>query len=65
MTDGLADRVLKLDLSGNILGTFGERGKQFGQFYFAHGIDVGPNSELYIAEILNWRAQKLVLEPVH
>jgi DNA-binding beta-propeller fold protein YncE len=65
MADGLADRVLKLDLSGNILGTFGERGKQVGQFYFAHGIAVGPNNELYIAEILNWRAQKLVLERIH
>jgi DNA-binding beta-propeller fold protein YncE len=62
MADGDADRVLKLDLNGKVLGTFGQRGKQAGQFYFAHGIAVGPNNELYVAEVLNWRVQKLILE---
>jgi DNA-binding beta-propeller fold protein YncE len=63
MTDGQADRILKLDLNGKILGAFGQRGKQPGQFYFAHGIAVASNNDLYVADTLNWRAQKLVLEP--
>jgi YVTN family beta-propeller protein len=60
MSDGAANRVLKLDLNGNILGAFGESGKQPGQFEYAHGIAVGPKNEIYVAEILNWRVQKLV-----
>src|SRR5712692_1253938 len=60
IASGREERVLKLDLSGKILGVFGEPGKGSGQFGFAHGIAVGPGEEIYVAEILNWRVQKLV-----
>lgn len=60
MTDARADRVLKLSLEGKILGVLGEPGKAIGQFGLAHGITVGPQDEIYVAELLNWRVQKFV-----
>lgn len=60
MADGYADRVLKLDLDGKVLGVFGSHGKIAGKFAFAHSIAVGAKNELYVAEILNWRVQKIV-----
>jgi DNA-binding beta-propeller fold protein YncE len=60
LADGRANRVLQLDLNGNILGVLGGPGKAPGQFAYAHGIAVGASNEIYIAEILNWRVQKFV-----
>lgn len=61
MTDGDAEKILKLDLDGNILAEFnGGPGSQAGQFRAAHGIAVGPQEELYVTEVLNWRVQKFI-----
>ncbi|MEZ5042600.1 MAG: kelch repeat-containing protein [Saprospiraceae bacterium] len=61
MTEGDSEKVLKLDLEGNILGEFkAGSGTQEGQFRAAHGIAVGPGEELFVTEVLNWRVQKLV-----
>jgi YVTN family beta-propeller protein len=60
MADGVAGRVLKLNLSGEILGAFGDPGKQSGRFAEPHGLAVGPQHELYVSEILTWRVQKFV-----
>jgi DNA-binding beta-propeller fold protein YncE len=60
MADGYADRVLKLDLGGKVLGTLGGSGKAPGEFMYAHWIAVGPDEEFYVSEILNWRVQKFV-----
>ncbi|MBX2871800.1 MAG: hypothetical protein KTR30_06870 [Saprospiraceae bacterium] len=59
MTDGDSEKILKLDLAGNILGSFtGGSGTASGQFRAAHGIAVGSGEELYVTEVLNWRVQK-------
>jgi DNA-binding beta-propeller fold protein YncE len=58
VVDGLANRVTKADISGNILGTFGGPGRGPGEFLYAHGIAVGPQDDVYVSEILNWRVQK-------
>ena len=60
LADGYANRVLLLNLEGQVLGSIGGPGKMPGQFAFAHALAAGPNGELYTAEILNWRAQKFV-----
>lgn len=60
VADGQANRVVKADLSGNILGRFGGPGKAPGEFLYAHAVAVGPQDELYVGEILNWRVQKFV-----
>lgn len=58
MADGYANRVLKLDIEGNVLGTLGSAGKLPGQFSYVHHLAVDKSENIYTAEILNWRAQK-------
>lgn len=62
-SDGYPGRIYKLSLDGKVLGVFGESGKQLGQFGWIHEIACPSENELFVAELLNWRVQKLVLEP--
>ena len=64
-SDGYPGRLYKLGLDGKVLGVFGESGKQLGQFGWIHEIACPSENELFVAELLNWRVQKLVLEPNH
>src|SRR5579872_1000577 len=64
-SDAFPGRVYKLSLDGKVLGMFGKAGKQPGQFGWIHEIACPSENELYVAEILNWRVQKLILEPSH
>jgi len=63
--DGFPGRIYKLSLDGKVLGVFGKTGKQLGQFGWIHEIACPQENQLYVAEILNWRVQKLILEPNH
>ena len=58
MADGVNNRVLKLNLDGQILGVLGSFGKSPGKFDFAHNIAVDSEGSIYVAEIRNWRVQK-------
>jgi hypothetical protein len=62
-SDGYPGRIYKLSLDGKVLGVFGESGKQLGQFGWIHEIACPSENELFVGELLNWRVQKLVLEP--
>jgi DNA-binding beta-propeller fold protein YncE len=62
-SDAYPGRIYKLALDGRVLGMFGKAGKQPGQFGWIHSIACPSENELYVAEILNWRVQKLTLEP--
>src|SRR6266446_5437157 len=64
-SDAYPGRIYKLSLDGRVLGMLGKAGKQPGQFGWIRSIACPSENELYIAEILNWRVQKLVLEPAH
>jgi DNA-binding beta-propeller fold protein YncE len=64
-SDAFPGRIYKLTLDGKILGVLGESGKQPKQFGWIHEIACPSENELYVAEILNWRIQKLILEPTH
>jgi DNA-binding beta-propeller fold protein YncE len=64
-SDSNAGRIYKLDLDGNILGEFGKSGKLLGQFGWVHEISCPTENTLLIAELLNWRIQKLILHPTH
>jgi DNA-binding beta-propeller fold protein YncE len=64
-SDAFPGRIYKLSLDGKVLGVFGESGKQLGQFGWIHEIACPEENELYVAETLNWRVQKLILEPAH
>jgi DNA-binding beta-propeller fold protein YncE len=64
-SDSTAGRIYKLDLDGNILGQFGKSGKLLGQFGWVHEISCPAENTLFVAELLNWRIQKLILHPAH
>ena len=62
-SDAFPGRIYKMDLQGKILGTLGKSGKQPKQFGWIHEIACPSENELYVAEVLNWRVQKLLLHP--
>jgi hypothetical protein len=62
-SDAFPGRIYKLSLDGKVLGWLGESGKQLGQFGWIHEMACPSENTLYVAELLNWRVQKLVLEP--
>jgi DNA-binding beta-propeller fold protein YncE len=64
-SDAFPGRIYKLTLDGKVLGVFGKSGKQPGQFGWIHEIACPSENELFVAELLNWRIQKLILEPAH
>lgn len=63
VADAVPGRIYKLTLDGKVLGRLGEAGKQPKQFGWAHQIACPSENELWVAEILNWRVQKLTLHP--
>jgi DNA-binding beta-propeller fold protein YncE len=58
MCDGLNNRVVKLNLDGQVQGVLGSYGKVPGKFDFAHNIAVDSAGAIYVVEIKNWRVQK-------
>ncbi|HUO20996.1 MAG TPA: peptidyl-alpha-hydroxyglycine alpha-amidating lyase family protein [Caulobacteraceae bacterium] len=58
-------RIYKLSLDGQVLGWLGGAGKQLKQFGWIHEMACPSENQLYVAEVLNWRVQKLTLHPVH
>jgi len=61
--DGFPGRVYKLSLDGKVLGMLGRSGRQLKQFGWIHQIACPAENEIYVAELLNWRVQKLILHP--
>jgi len=61
--DAFPGRLYKLSLDGKILGVLGLAGRQPKQFGWIHEIACPSENELYVAEIVNWRVQKLILHP--
>jgi streptogramin lyase len=62
-SDAYPGRVYKLSLDGKVLGVLGQSGKQLKQFGWVHAIACPSENEIYVAELLNWRVQKLILHP--
>ena len=54
-------RIYKMTLDGEILGWLGESGRAPGQFNWIHGISCRDENALIIADMNNWRVQKLLL----
>jgi DNA-binding beta-propeller fold protein YncE len=61
-SDGYPGRIYKLSLDGKVVGVLGESGKQLKKFGWIHEIACPSETDLYVAELLNWRVQKLILE---
>ena len=62
-SDAYPGRVYKLTLDGKVLGVLGQSGKQLKQFGWIHEIACPSENAIYVAELLNWRVQKLILHP--
>ncbi|HUK10898.1 MAG TPA: peptidyl-alpha-hydroxyglycine alpha-amidating lyase family protein [Stellaceae bacterium] len=60
-SDAWPGRIYKLTLDGKLLGVLGQSGKQPKQFGWIHEMACPKENVLYVAELLNWRVQKLVL----
>ena len=58
MCDGYNNRILKLNLNGEVQGVLSGPGKLPGEVDYSHHIAVGPSGSIYVAEIKNWRVQK-------
>jgi DNA-binding beta-propeller fold protein YncE len=61
--DAWPGRIYKLSLDGKLLGMLGQSGKQLKQFGWIHALACRSENVLWVGELLNWRAQKLVLHP--
>ena len=59
----LPNTFYKLTLDGKLLGTIGKTGHQLKQFGWIHEMACPSENELYVAEVINWRVQKLLLHP--
>ncbi len=64
-SDAYPGRIYKLTLDGKVLGVLGRTGRQPKQFGWIHEIACPSENEIYVAEILNWRVQKLILHPAN
>jgi NHL repeat len=60
-SDAFPGRIYRLSLDGKVLGVLGQSGKQLKQFGWIHEMACPAPNVLYVAELLNWRVQKLVL----
>ncbi len=61
--DGYPGRIYKLTLDGKVLGVLGRTGHGPGQFGWIHELACPSENVLFAAELLNWRVQRLTLEP--
>jgi len=62
--DSEPGRIYKIELpSGKIVGYLGQSGHELGQFNWIHGLACPDENTLYVADMNNWRVQKLILHP--
>ncbi|HVY81829.1 MAG TPA: hypothetical protein VG994_12655, partial [Steroidobacteraceae bacterium] len=61
--DAEPGRLYKMTLDGKILGVLGESGRRLGQFNWPHAIACPTENTIFIADMNNWRVQKLTLHP--
>jgi len=61
--DAFPGRIYKLTLDGKLLGSFGTSGRQLKEFGWIHELACPSENEVYAAEVLNWRVQKMLLHP--
>jgi hypothetical protein len=55
--------VYKMELDGTVIGRFGKAGHAFKEFSSIHQMDCRNPDEIYVAEITEWRVQKIQLRP--
>jgi DNA-binding beta-propeller fold protein YncE len=61
--DAEPGRLYKMTLDGKILGMVGISGRQTGQFNWPHALACPSENVIYVADMNNWRLQKITLHP--
>lgn len=56
-------RLYKMTLDGRIVGMLGKSGRRMGEFNWAHSLACPSENTVYVADMNNWRIQKLTLHP--
>jgi DNA-binding beta-propeller fold protein YncE len=59
----IAGEIYKMELDGKVIGKFGKAGRLLKEFGDVNAMDCRSDNEFYVAEIINWRIQKLTLHP--
>jgi hypothetical protein len=59
----MTGEIYKMELDGTVLGRFGKAGHGFKEFSAVHQMDCRNPDEVYVAEITEWRIQKITLHP--
>ena len=59
--DMFPGRIYKMSLDGAVLGYFGRDGQAVGQFGWIHGLACPSADEVWVAELLTWRVQKITI----
>ncbi len=62
VSDAFPGRIYKLTLEGKLLGMLGRSGKRLKQFGWIHEMACPAPNVLFVAELLNWRVQKVLLQ---
>ena len=62
-TDQEPGRLYKLTLDGKIVGMLGESGRDVKQFNWVHAVACPSEDVVFLADMNNWRVQKLTLHP--
>ena len=55
-------RVYKVSLEGKVLGMIGDPGGKLGEFRAIHGLACVDDHTIWVADMFNWRAQKITME---
>jgi DNA-binding beta-propeller fold protein YncE len=58
----LNGEIYKMQLDGTVVGRIGRAGKQLKEFGMVNAIDCRDPNTLYVAELMNWRVQKISLK---
>ena len=62
-SDSEPGRIYKMTLDGKLIGTMGISGRDEKQFNWIHSLACPSENELLVADMNNWRVQKLTLHP--
>jgi hypothetical protein len=63
IADGTTAKIIKFDLDGHYLYSWGSQGDWPGALWNVHGMSVDPEGNLYLAEVNNGRAEKFRPRP--
>jgi len=62
VVDSEPGRLYKMTLDGKIVGMLGISGHEMGQFNWPHGLACPNENTVYVADMNNWRVQKILIK---